>query len=171
MTAEILVLRLVHILSGIFWLGSALFTTFFLAPAVATLGPAGGALMAALRQRRLMTYLPLAALLTILSGLRLMWITSSGFSAHYVASAGGRTYIVAGIAAIIGFLVGMFLARPSAMKMGRLGASIAQVPEDRKAAIAAELEILRRRNTLWSSVALVLIVLSAAGMAVARYLS
>ena len=40
MIAEILVLRLVHVLGGMFWVGSGLFSTFFLLPALAGAGPA-----------------------------------------------------------------------------------------------------------------------------------
>ena len=89
MTAEILVLRLVHILGGIFWVGSGLFTTFFLVPALASSGPSAGPVMTALQRRHLFTALPVSALLTILSGLRLMWIGSAGFAPAYFASASG----------------------------------------------------------------------------------
>ena len=34
MKAELLTLRVIHIVGGIFWVGSMLYTTFFLAPAV-----------------------------------------------------------------------------------------------------------------------------------------
>ena len=72
MSTELVVLRLVHILGGIFWLGSGLFTTFFLIPALGRAGPAAaGPVMGALQQRRLFTVLPVVALLTILSGVRL----------------------------------------------------------------------------------------------------
>ena len=75
MTAELIFLRLVHILGATFWLGSGLFTTFFLVPALGQVGPAGaGPVMGALKQRGLFTVLPVMALLTILSGARLLHI-------------------------------------------------------------------------------------------------
>ena len=39
---EMIVLRLVHVLGGIIWVGSMTYMTFFLMPAIADAGPAGG---------------------------------------------------------------------------------------------------------------------------------
>src|SRR5688572_115483 len=105
MNAELLVLRLVHIVGGIFWVGSGLFTSLFLLPALARSGPAAGAVMAGLQRRRLFTALPAVAVLTMLSGLRLMWIVSAGFSASWLASATGGTYAASGAAAIVAFVL------------------------------------------------------------------
>ena len=123
MTAEILVLRLVHILGGIFWVGSGLFTTFFLVPALASSGPSAGPVMTALQRRHLFTALPVSALLTILSGLRLMWIGSAGFAPAYFASASGGTLAASGAAAIVAFLLALLVARPAAVRAARLGAA------------------------------------------------
>src|SRR5215208_45998 len=112
MTVELFVLRLIHVLGGIFWVGSALFTTLFLGPALATSGANVAQIIAALQKRRLMTFLPLAAVLTIASGLRLLWITSAGFSSAYLATTTGRTFAAAGAAAVVAFLLSLFVARP-----------------------------------------------------------
>ena len=116
MSAEILVLRVVHVLGGVFWLGSGLFTSFFLMPAFAGSGPAAGAVMAGLQRRRLFTVLPIVAVLTILSGLRLMWIASRGFSPVYFESGMGLTLAVSGALAIVGgvliFVIGVTKPAP-----------------------------------------------------------
>src|SRR3979490_1807186 len=101
MTVEILLLRLIHIVGGIFWVGSGLFTSLFLVPALATSGANAGQVLAALPQRRLFTGLPLVAVLTIASGLRLMWIISAGFAPSYFASAQGQAFASSGVAAIV----------------------------------------------------------------------
>lgn len=170
MTVELFVLRLVHVLGGIFWVGSAVFTTLFLAPALAASGANAGPIMAALRQRRLMTYLPIAAVLTIASGLRLMWLTSAHFSSGYLATPTGGTFAGAGAAATVAFLVSLLVARPAALRSAQLGGALSKAPEPERASIAAELARLRRRNELASTVVVVLLVAGAAGMAVARYL-
>src|SRR5688500_17721761 len=101
--AELIVLRLVHILGAILWLGSGLFTTFFLLPAMTKAGPAvAGPVMAGLQQRRLPTILPIVALLTMLSGIRLMMIVSAG-SPQWFASPMGRTFSISGALAIVSF--------------------------------------------------------------------
>ncbi len=171
MSAELVVLRLVHILGGIFWLGSALFTTFFLIPALGRVGPAAAApVMGALQQRRLFTVLPVVALLTILSGVRLFQVVSAGFQPTYIASRPGQTFLWSGIAAVAAFLLSLVVARPAMVRAGQLGAAIAGLPEEQRAGRLAEVEQLRRRSALASFVAMVLLTGAAAGMAVARYL-
>lgn len=61
MSAELIVLRLVHVLGGIFWVGSGLFMVFFLVPAMGTVGPTAGQVMGGLQQRRLITVVPVIA--------------------------------------------------------------------------------------------------------------
>ena len=170
MSTELYILRLVHILGGIFWLGSGLFTTFFLMPALGRIGPANaGPLMGALQQRRLFTVLPIVALLTILSGLRLFQIASAGFAPAYLASPTGKTFLWSGIAAVAAFLLSLLVARPAALRAGQLAASISSLPAEQRAARAAEAERVRRRSALAGVVAMILLVGAAAGMSVARY--
>ena len=171
MHAEILVLRLVHILSAIFWLGTGLFTTFFLIPALGRMGPAAaGPLMGALQARRLFTVLPVMALLTMLSGFRLLQIVSGGFDGAYLGSRTGQTFLWSGIAAVAAFVLSLVVSRPAAARAGQLGASLATAPESERAARSAEIERMRRRSGLASIVATVLLIGAAAGMSVARYL-
>jgi uncharacterized membrane protein len=171
MTAELLILRLVHILGGIFWVGSGLFTTFFLIPALGRLGPAAGApVIGALQQRRLFTVLPIAALLTILSGARLLHLASAGFSGAYLGSRTGQTFLWSGAAALVAFLAGLLVVRPAGERAARLGASLAALPESERTARAQEIERLRRRSGVAGTVVVLLLLGAAAGMAVARYL-
>jgi uncharacterized membrane protein len=171
MTAELLVLRLVHILGGMIWVGTGVFNSFFLLPTLAQAGPAAGQVIAGLQRRRLFTILPIIALLTILSGVRLMQITSAGFSPAYFAAASGRTYAWSGVAAIVGFLVGVVIARPAAMRAASIGASLATTTDAAsREALTTRLEGLRRTSSVASFVSVVLVVLAGAGMAVARYL-
>jgi uncharacterized membrane protein len=171
MIAEILVLRVVHIVGGIFWVGSAMFTGLFLLPALAKAGPAAGQVMIGLQQRRLYTVLPTVALLTMVSGLRLMWITSLGFSRAYFASPVGHTYAVSGMAAIISFIIGMLVARPAAVRVASLGQQLAATTDTAaRDSLSAEMERMRRRATVGSTIALVLLILAATGMSVGRYL-
>jgi uncharacterized membrane protein len=169
--SELIVLRLVHVVGGIFWVGSAILTTFFLMPALAGVGPSAAQVMAALQRRRLFTALPVAAVLTILSGLRLMWLTSGGLAPGYLSSARGGTYAASGAAAIGAFILALAVVRPAAVRAGELGAKLGATatPEER-AQVTAELARLRQRSALLGTVVAWVLILSAAGMAVARYL-
>jgi hypothetical protein len=167
--AELIVLRLVHILGAILWLGSGLFTTFFLMPAMTKAGPAvAGPVMAGLQQRRLTMILPIVAILTILSGIRLMMIVSAG-NPQWFASPVGRTFSISGALAIVSFLIGVLIGRPAMVRMAKL--SQARAPGGAsKEAPAAEILSLQKR-AMWSTqAALGLLILAAAGMAVARYM-
>lgn len=167
---EILVLRLVHVLGGTFWVGSGLFTGLFLMPALVALGPAATQVMANLQQRRLFMALPVVAVLTILSGLRLMWLTSGGFAAAYFASPRGATFAASGAAAIVAFLLAMFIARPATVRATALMATLpGVVDENARLEILSRASRLRQRGGNASRVTLWLLIVSAAGMAIARY--
>jgi uncharacterized membrane protein len=171
MTVEFLILRFVHVVGGTFWVGSALFTTWFLMPALLGAGPAvAGPVFGQLAERRMMIVMPVVAVLTILSGLRLMMIVSDNFSGAYFATSSGRAFAVAAVAALLAFLLGMLVARPSAMRAGRLSAAIAGAAEAERGALTRQLDAERTRGALASNIAMVLLLIGAGGMALARYL-
>lgn len=169
MLAELLVLRVIHIVGGIFWVGSGLFTTFFLLPSIGTSGPAAAQVMLGLQRRRLFAILPAIAGLTILTGFRLMWITSSGFSGAYFATVSGATYAIAGGASLVAFVLSLLVSRPASVRMSHL-AHAAASDEHSRQRLAAEIKSLQRRAAMSSNFAVVLLIVSAVGMAVARYL-
>lgn len=172
MTAEVIVLRIIHIVGGMFWIGATMFMTFFLAPTLASMGPAAGPVMGGLAKRKLMTVLPIVAILTVLSGIRLMMIASAGFQAAYFQSPVGRTFAWAGTLAIVAFVFGMLVSRPAMMKAGRLSAELSAAPDDAtRARLAGEIDAARRRGTIAGSIVLAMLILAVVGMAVARYMS
>ena len=126
--------------------------------------------MAQLKARRLVTFMPTVALLTIASGLRLMWLLSGGFSASYFTTPHGLAFGVAGATAIIGFCFAMLVLRPTQERMAQLAQAMLKAAEEQRASIAGELAQLRRRNELASMTSLAMLVIGAGGMAVARYL-
>lgn len=167
--AELFLLRLIHILGGMFWVGAGVFSTIFLAPAMKAAGPAiAGAVMSNLQKRRMFTFMPIVATLTILSGARLMWIVSAGDSQWFTHRI-GHTYAISGALAIIAFLTGLFVGRPAMVKAGKLAQSAASDGAS-KERIAAEMATLQRRAGLATGIATIMLVISAAGMAIARYL-
>src|SRR3954468_21694072 len=170
MTIELLFLRIVHIVGGIFWVGGTLLTTFFLFPALRTLGAAAGPVFAAVQQRKLSGWMLTAALLTVLSGLRLLWIPSGGYQSAYFATAPGMGFSTAGLSAIVAFVLGTMIVRPAAMGAARIGASIASAPPEQRGQLSAEVARLGKRSAIGGTIVAALLVLAAAGMAMARYL-
>lgn len=171
MNVEVIVLRWLHVLGAILWVGSGFFTYLFLMPALKPGTPAFGEVMAGLQRRKLFTVLPIAAVVTMLSGVRLMQIMSNGFAPEYFALRSGRTFAAAGSAALLAFVLSLVVARPAGVRMGTLMAQRQQAATDAdRARIDAELAVLRKRSGVSTVIAMVLIVLAASGMAVARYL-
>jgi uncharacterized membrane protein len=171
MHAELIVLRLVHILSAILWVGSGLFTTFFLVPALMASPAVMGQVVAGLTRRRLFLVLQIAAALTILSGLRLLAIDSAGFSGSYFATGTGRTFAISGLLAFIAAVLSFGVSRPAMVRAGAIAASIAASSDAaEKARLTSEADRLRRRSTIASTASVSLGILAAAGMSIARYL-
>ena len=100
-----------------------------------------------------------------------MWITSGGFSASYFATTWGATYAASGAAAIVAFVLGMAVSRPLAVRLGALASQLASAADDAtRIAVTAELAAARRKNTSLTWLLGGLLIASASGMAVARYL-
>lgn len=169
MHGELLVLRVIHIVGGIIWVGSTFLSFFYLMPAIAQAGPGGGQVMANLQQRKLFTVLPVVAILTMLSGLRLMQIVSGGFDGAYFRTGPGQMFSMAGGLAILAFLIGITISRPAAMKMARMQQAAAS-DEVTRSKIQAEVKALQRRAGLSGTIVTWMLAVAAAGMAVARYL-
>jgi uncharacterized membrane protein len=170
MHAELIILRIIHILTAIMWVGGGIFTSFFLAPALASSPAVLGQVMAGLQRRRVMTIMPIVATLTILSGLRLLWIGSGGFSASYFATGPGRTFAISGLSALIAYVLAFGVARPIGVRGAKIGAALAGSPEPaERERLVVEVDRLRRRAAIITQSAVGFGILAAAGMAIARY--
>ncbi len=170
MNAELLVLRLVHVLGGMLWVGFAAYNTFFLIPTFAEAGPAAAPIFGGLQKRKLFVFLPIIATLTILSGVRLLMIASGGFTGAFFQTRMGLAFTGGGAVGIIGFVIGLLLTRPSMDKAGTLMAQRASATPDGQREIDAKVAKLRSLGAtsgLWSTL---FILVAGIAMAVARYL-
>src|SRR2546427_4378320 len=105
--ASMILLRVIHILSGVFWAGATFFLVGFLQPVVAASGPEGGRLMQRLTsQKRFQMAMPVAAGLTILSGLALYGRGSAGFQLAWITSGTGLGLALSSGAAILAVVAG-----------------------------------------------------------------
>jgi hypothetical protein len=166
----VLILRMIHILCGVYWAGTLLFVATLLQPSVADAGPEGGKVMQALMRRRYLDIMPVIAVLTILSGLELYRRVSGGFATAWISSRPGMTITIGAVVSLVAFTIGMSVLRPSAKRMGPLVQRAQQLPEgpDRDAALA-DVGRLRRRTALGGRWVAGLLAIAVIGMAVARY--
>jgi uncharacterized membrane protein len=104
---DVLVLRLIHIGAGAFWVG-AVFTFFlFVQPTAAALGPDGMKFSySLLRDRRLPAVILGTAVVTVLAGIWLLVITSNGFDPELLFGVSRVGYTVGGVVAILTLGVG-----------------------------------------------------------------
>lgn len=169
--AIMIVLRLLHILAGLFWVGAMVTLTAFLAPAVRELGPAGGRVMADLMLRRkLRIWLTSAMGLTVLSGLLMMWRLDVVTQHAWIRTTSGKTFLFGAIAALVAGIIGGAIAGPANQKMAQLGASISAAGGPPSPEQQATMEQLRTRGTLASRLTVAFLLIAAAAMAVARYM-
>jgi uncharacterized membrane protein len=104
---DILLLRLIHIGAGAFWVG-AVFTFFlFVQPAAVAVGPEATKFTYQLiHHRRLPVVILASAAVTVLAGTWLLVITSNGLDPDQLFSQSRLGYTVGGVAAILTFALG-----------------------------------------------------------------
>jgi len=168
--AELIVLRVIHVVGGVFWVGTMLFNAFFLGPAMAMSGPAAGPVAMGLQKRHLFTAMPVTAILTILAGLRLLMITSSRFSGEFFRSPMGMTFSASGALAIIAFIYGMAVTRPSMAKVAALGQQAATADGPTREKLGAEIRAAQDRARQSTVAVAVMLAITAIGMSIARYI-
>lgn len=165
----LVVLRVVHVVGGVFWGGAILFVVHFLEPAVRDTGPDGGKVMLALQRRRYLDVVPVVAVLTLVSGYWLYWRVFGSLLPGPGASGAELWLGVGGLASVVAFGIGVSLMRPSATRIGRLAGEMPQAPPERKDAIAAEVARLRGRMRVAGRWVAALLGIAILCMAVGRY--
>lgn len=166
MNILIIVLRLIHILSGVFWVGSAMVSAFFLAPAVAATGEAGQRMMGHMITKGQMSVrITVAAIITVLAGATLYWIDSRGLTSPWTSSGPGWGFGIGALLALVGLATGLQVG-VSVKKMGTIAAAAQGKPSPDQ---LAELQAAQQRMSMYSKVSTAALILALACMATARY--
>src|SRR5688500_17058967 len=110
---EILLLRLIHIGAGVFWVGSALTFHFFIQPAAVAAGPAAtGFTYQLLHHRRFSVAILTSGLIAVIAGISLLVITSNGLDPDILFDASRLGFTIGGVVAIVSLGVGMLYLFP-----------------------------------------------------------
>jgi hypothetical protein len=165
-----ILLRLIHILAGVFWVGAAFLMAGFIFPIVRETGREGGQFVQHLMARRkLPVFLGIAMGLTILSGLAMYGLLASSTQGAWAGSAPGIGYGVGGLAAILAAVVGMAISGSAGRRMAALGQQAAGsgglTPQQQ-----GEMARLQARGVLGARITAGLLVIAVGAMAIARYL-
>ena len=167
----VIVLRFVHVVFGAIWVGMVVFATFFLMPAIQEVGPDGGKVMAAVQRRGLMTVMPILALGALISGIWLYLRAGAGMPAQFGRSPVGMAYGLGGLAAIVAWVLGVAVLRPSMMKAMALGQSLgSSASAEERQRVMDEAQRHRARAAATNRAIAYLLLFAVTTMAVARYL-
>lgn len=166
MDVYLTILRLVHIFSGIIWVGAGLTFTYIVAPAVRESGPAGGVFMRnVLTKTAFDKLMPAVSSLTVIAGLLLYWEISNGFDADWMGSANGMVLSIGVVAGIGAFGHGGAVIGRTTGEIKKLGDAIQGPPTPEQ---AQQMAALQEKLTKHSHISAILMVIAVVGMAAAR---
>jgi len=161
-----IVLRLIHILAGVFWVGSAMVSAFFLAPAVAATGAAGQQMMGHMVNSGKMTVrITAAAILTVLAGAILYLRDSDLFRSPWTYSSSGWGFGIGAVFALVGLGFGMMVGR-NAKKIGEIAGAAKGNPTAEQ---IADMKAAQKQMSTSSAISTVALIIALACMATARY--
>lgn len=165
------VLRLIHIIGGVFWVGTVFFITWFLNPAVRSTGQPGLIVMQEVMMRRKMSvYLMTAMGLTVLSGLTMYARMSMITHGTWASTTNARVLGLGALCAIIGGAIGGSISKKTGLRMAAIGQAIQQQGGPPTDAQKAEIGALQDKMQSAMRIVALLLVVAVACMASARYL-
>jgi uncharacterized membrane protein len=163
----VIVLRLIHIISGVFWVGAGLVMYFFIGPTLNATAEAGQKFAQHLMtQTRFTALITGSAVLTVLAGATLYWRDSGGFTSPWTRSGAGIGFTIGAIFGLIGLVFGAMVGSTNGA-LAKLGAQIQGKPTPEQ---LAQVGALRKRLATVSPLNAYALILATLFMAVARYL-
>ena len=166
MTYLVWLLRIIHIVAGVFWVGGTLTMTFFVGPTIGATGESGQKFVGHLMNNlKFSNRIGAAAGSTILAGLILFWLDARAGEAWLRSSFATGLRIGAALA-LVGLLLGIIGGR-TARAMAQLGAQIQGKPSP---AQLTQMQAIQKRQSAYSTIAAITLVLAVVFMAIARFL-
>jgi putative copper export protein len=164
-------LRIIHILSGVFWVGGSLMMVSFIQPAVVATGAEGQKFMQQLGLRsRLSVTMAGVGVLTFLSGL-IMYGIISDFRPAWMETGYGATLTVGAIFGTLALISGFWFQFRATSRMRTLMDEIQAAGGPPKPEQMAEIGIQARRLQIGGQLSAILMTLAVIGMAAAQYIT
>lgn len=166
MDVEIVILRLLHIVPGAIWVGSAIFLAWVLQPALAKTGPPhAGALMGNMLKPMLIL-LHSSAWITMIVGVIMAFRVRDPLFDFLWSTDWGKMIWLGFFFSVVGYALGT-IAGFTSMKMMKIGASLAGQPPSPEQ--AAQMGALQKRAMLLAKIASLLVVAAVVTMAMAQH--
>ncbi len=164
-----LTLRIIHVVTGVFWAGTIFFLVSFLIPSMTSAGAGARPVQAEFARRKLFQKLPVIALLAIISGFWMYYLrmqgTSGGPPTRELKMLGAG-----GIAALVAFIYGAAVARPNQEKAQALAAKLPGMPDGpEKDATMAQIAVHGGKVAMAARIVATLLGITVVAMASARY--
>ena len=162
-----IVLRIVHIVGGVLWVGGAGLFFFYLEPAINKLGPDAEKFVdEVVNQRKVPIYFVAISTLTVLAGVILYWRDFGGIN----TSPFGLALGLGGLAAIIAWLGGNLLIPRTLGQLTSIAAEIRASGGPPSPELAARMHATQERLRTIGLIDIVLLLFAVVAMAAARYL-
>jgi hypothetical protein len=164
------IIRLLHIVAGVLWVGAAVLLAFFVGPAAGAIGPASGPMMNELiRVRKMPAYMASMAGITVLAGIILLWMHGAATDGGWMRTSSGKMFMWGALVAIIGFIWGMVMASRLAKRLTARVAAMGAAGQPPSLEEQAEIRRGFARLSFHTRGAALVLILAAAMMALARY--
>ncbi|MFN8412383.1 MAG: hypothetical protein U0Z26_08345 [Anaerolineales bacterium] len=160
-------LRIIHIVGGVFWVGAALTMTLYIVPTIRATGEAGQKFMGQFMGKTNFTaVITTASILNILAGFILYGITSNWFTSAWSRTGPGMGFGIGAGFALIGWVFGILIGRGNG-QMAKLGAQIQGKPTAEQ---LASIQTLQKNLGLYSKINGTALIIAVIFMSIARYL-
>lgn len=167
-----LVFRVVHIMLGVAWAGTAFLFTVFIEPAALKLGPGAQPMMDELvKHRKVGETITIIGGLAVIAGWVLWWRhwDATGSLGDWVGTSFGLWLTIGGVAATIAFFAGMIGIPPNLKKLGAIGEEVAAQGGPPTSEQQARMQAIQGSMKRLSRVDLAFIAIAVFAMATARY--
>lgn len=163
-------LRLIHIVSAVFWAGAIMYFAWFIIPAAKALGPDGAKFMQQLSStNKLPVIMFTAGTLTIVGGILLIERLSIGFQLNWFGTSHGIVISIGGALALIAYVIGLSVNLPTLKRMGAIGKVIAASDAPPNPEQMQELQRLRIKLFAATNIMAILLLGATISMSIARY--
>ena len=164
-----LVFRLIHIISGIVWVGGALLIFFYIEPAATKLGPAAETFVTEVfTNRKLPIYFALASTLTVIAG-AILYLRGAGGLALWRGTT-GTVLTLGALSAIVAWVGGNALIPRSFLQLQALGAEAKAAGGPPSADLQGRIHAVQERLRMIGVIDTVLLVIAVIAMESAKYL-
>jgi len=163
----LLILRILHIGAGVFWVGNVLLLAFIINPALKETEGLGQKFVDYLvKNKRFGTESAGAGGMAGIAGFLLYWRDSQGFTSAWLTSGAGIGFTVGAILGLIAFIFGILTDR-KLKAMAQLREQFENAPSEEQ---LAQLQVLGKQQTTYLTVCAITLILALWIMAIARYL-